>query len=77
MAYHLPEHASPRFDFTTCNNAETQHVKVYHVDSGDTVAVFPIHNGDVSEAEEFARIFLEALQANPGAIPLGHPSRPW
>lgn len=47
------------FDFHTADNAPQPHVKV--VSGERTICIIPIENGDVSEAEAFAEIFIEAL----------------
>jgi hypothetical protein len=51
------------FDFHTADNAPNPHVKVYNVQSQRTICIIPIEHGDVSEAEAFAEIFIEALRA--------------
>ena len=46
-------------DFVTCDNAAPSHVKVTL--NGDTLAIVPINNGDVAEAEGFAEAIIEGL----------------
>lgn len=50
-----------RYDFATCENADVPHVKVYRVETDETVCEVPIVNGDVRDAEDAATFMCFAL----------------